>query len=114
MKGEKKERKNAPPVKTLSAGSLSVAIWENRSEATEERPARIFYTATFERRYMREGNWQGTAQLRKRDLLPMQRLLGQTYDYLLSVGKGSSSDEEINEEQSEGVEESGGSEESEE
>ena len=89
------EKNNTTPEKTFSDGALSIAIWNNTKEATADGPARIFHTITHERRYKnKDDEWKYTAQLRKRDLLPMTRLLQKAYDYILSVEKPDISDEE--------------------
>ena len=91
----KQEKTNTTPEKAFSDGALSIAIWNNTKEATTDEPARTFHTITHERRYKnKDDEWKYTAQLRRRDLLPMTRLLQKAYDYILSVEKPDISDEE--------------------
>jgi hypothetical protein len=66
----------------LKAGALEAACWKSVAKGEDGRD-RDFFTVTIERSYKdKDGNWQHTGSLRRQDLLPMARLLGQAYDKL--------------------------------
>lgn len=70
------------PIKSLRAGALQVAIWEN--ENVIDGTARKFQTASFERRYKdRNGQWQSTNSLRVNDLPKAAMLLSKAYEYMI-------------------------------
>ena len=95
MKEEKE--KNPPPIKTFSSGALNIAIWKNKTEATDDKPSSAFPSVTFERRYKdKEDNWKTTYYLNKRDLIKLEVALRKLIDWAYSenVFKGTNTDEE--------------------
>lgn len=78
-----KTTNSSMPVKSLRAGALQVAVWENETTG-DDGQARTFKTVSFERRYKnREGKWQSTNNLRVNDLPKAALLLHKAYEYMV-------------------------------
>ena len=82
-----KQRQNAP-VKSLRAGALQVAVWENETLSEDGQP-RSYRTVSFDRRYKdpKTGEWKSSNQLRVNDLPKAALLLTKAYEYLVLTGE---------------------------
>ncbi|GAB5440092.1 MAG: hypothetical protein Fues2KO_04410 [Fuerstiella sp.] len=71
-------KKGERPVVTFrGSGGLSVAVWRQPAEDSQDR-----YTVTFERSYWHNGSFQTANNLREGDVLRLQKLLDQADDWI--------------------------------
>ena len=78
MKKEK-ENKNQPD-KVYRDRELSLARWPNKTKATDDKPAKVFYSYTLERTYKKEEQHCGTAALNHQHLLRAANLYTEAYN----------------------------------
>ncbi|MBT4541026.1 hypothetical protein HOC35_05925 [Candidatus Woesearchaeota archaeon] len=70
------------PVKRISAGAISVSIWQNSGEKDGRQYE--FSSMSIDRAYKdKEGAWQHTSQLRTADLPKAVVVLSKAYEFLI-------------------------------
>ena len=88
MKEEKE--KNQPPVKTLTAGPINVAIWKNQTKHTEDGQHQEFHSVTFERRYKdKDGQWKSSGSFSRNEIPLVQYVLAKAFEAMVEEGQGS-------------------------
>ena len=88
-KEKEKEEKEQPD--HVRDGALEVTIWKNKS-----KDGRAFNTFTAKRGYRDDkGEWKDSTSFRRKDLLPLGRLLEQAFEKTQGVGKGEKEEEEV-------------------
>jgi hypothetical protein len=65
------------PIKTLRAGRIQAAIWENHSDKGP------FYNVTVSRSYKEGDTWKSADSFGRDDLLVLAQLLGSAYTFIL-------------------------------
>jgi hypothetical protein len=65
------------PIKTLRAGRIQVAIWENHSDKGP------YYNVTISRSYKEGDSWKSSDSFGRDDLLVLAQLLGSAYTFIL-------------------------------
>ena len=65
------------PIKTLRAGRIQTAVWENHSDKGP------FYNVTVSRSYKDGETWKSSDSFGRDDLLVLAQLLGATYTFIL-------------------------------
>jgi hypothetical protein len=77
FKGETLMANKPQPIKTLRAGRIQAAIWENHSDKGS------FYNVTVSRSYKDGDTWKSSDSFGRDDLLVLAQLLGATYTFIL-------------------------------
>src|SRR5262249_4090092 len=76
-KGETHMANKPQPIKTLRAGRIQAAIWENHSDKG------TYYNVTVNRSSKEGDTWKSTASFGRDDLLVLAQLLGSAYTFIL-------------------------------
>lgn len=71
---------NSPEAK-FSAGAIVATIWKNHKIFNGKQTE--FSTVSLERRYIKDGKWQTTTNLRTADLPKANLVINKAYEYLL-------------------------------
>ena len=67
------------PLKTLRAGRIQAAIWENHSDKGP------FYNVTVSRSYKEGVTWRSSDSFGRDDLLVLAQILGSAYTFILQM-----------------------------
>ena len=84
--------KHNKPIHQFRIGSLSVAIFENRTDE-----GTMFHNAQFQRAYRTADGWRSTRSFGREDLLPLAKLADQAHSWIqeqIQTRRGEAADRE--------------------
>ena len=73
------------PVHKIRRGAISASIW--RYENTDGENLRISHAVTFQKSYLKDGNWENTNLYGRDDLLLLSRVAVMASDWIFEQGQ---------------------------